>query len=280
MKLDFIKMHGCGNDYIYFDCLENPAPAFDVSQLLHLCDRHKGIGSDGIVFILPSASSHCRMRMYNADGSEAEMCGNAIRCVAKYLFEKGAAPANNMKIETLSGIKLLNVHVKNGIVYSITVNMGAACLTPKDIPVNLPGDKIVSHAVSIDGKEYSITCVSMGNPHCIIFCDDIDSLDLHSIGPAFENNPIFPQRTNTEFIQLLGKNHLKMRVWERGSGETMACGTGACAAAVAAVLNGYCDAGEDITVCLKGGDLVINCSNDAVYMTGDCIKVFEGVAEV
>jgi diaminopimelate epimerase len=259
IKLNFIKMHGCGNDYIYFDCLKGPVIDPHEAGLFWLCDRHKGIGGDGIVLILPSLAAHGRMQMFNADGSEGLMCGNAIRCVAKFLYTQGAAPAV-MSIETASGIKHVEMISEN----SAKVDMGQAVISP-----------VIT--LNIDGTDYEITRVCMGNPHAVVFLNEIEDLDLERIGPLFEHHEIFPDRVNTEFVQVLGRNHLKMRVWERGSGETLACGTGACAAAVAAVQKGLCDKNTDIIVDLLGGTLAINYNDNSVFMTGECIKVFEGM---
>jgi len=279
MELKFTKMQGCGNDYIYINCFENEIknPA---SLAVTLSDRHFGIGGDGIVLILPSKVADAKMRMFNMDGSEGNMCGNAIRCVAKYLYDNKIAEKSQLKIETLSGIKELVLSAENGKVSSVRVAMGKAELSPKSIPVNLPGTAIVNQSIRIDDTAYNITCVSMGNPHAVVFCGEIDSLPLQELGPKFENNPLFPQRINTEFVQVINKNTLKMRVWERGSGETLACGTGASASVVAAVLNGHCKKGEDITVRLLGGELVINYTDEQVHMTGTCEKSFEGVVEI
>ncbi|MDF2685142.1 MAG: carB [Clostridia bacterium] len=275
MKLDFVKMHGCGNDYIYFNCfnqkIDNPE-GLSVS----LSDRHFGIGGDGVVLICPSQTADAKMRMFNLDGSEGKMCGNAIRCVGKYLYDNDIVKKDKMTIETLSGIKQLTLFKHDNEINRVCVDMGKAELNPKLIPVNLSGDKIIDTAIKIDNIDYKISCVSMGNPHCVVFVDDVDNFELEKFGPLFENDPLFPERVNTEFIKVIGKNTLKMRVWERGSGETWACGTGACAAAVAAVENGLCDKNEDITVKLKGGDLVIKYTDDTVYMTGNALKVFEG----
>lgn len=279
MKLDFVKMHGCGNDYIYFDCfkqsIDNPE-----GLSVRLSDRHFGIGGDGVVLICPSDVADAKMRMFNTDGSEGKMCGNAIRCVAKYLYDNGIVPKNQITIETLSGIKTIDVNVRNGKVISATVDMGKAILNPTEIPVKLGGQEVIDRPVEIDGKEYNITCVSMGNPHCIVFMDDLKNLEIEKVGSAFENNPIFPERVNTEFIKVIDNQTLAMRVWERGSGETWACGTGACAAAVAAVENGYCKKNTDIRIKLRGGDLIIKYTNDTVYMTGEACLVFEGTIEV
>jgi len=279
MRLNFTKMHGCGNDYIYFNCIGTQINSPE-SLSVFLSDRHTGVGGDGVVLILPSEIADAKMRMFNRDGSEGSMCGNAIRCVAKYLYDNGIAVKPEMKIETVSGVRELTLTTKNGKVHSVKVDMGKAELRPEKIPVRAEGQSVISRRVLIDGTEYSITCVSMGNPHCVVFVDDTDKLDLLNIGPAFENDGIFPDRVNAEFVEVMGPNHLKMRVWERGSGETEACGTGACASAVAAVLNGHCDKGVDIKVRLNGGELIINYTDDTVFMTGDCLKVFEGCVEV
>ncbi|WP_281691680.1 diaminopimelate epimerase [Neglectibacter timonensis] len=278
-KLCFTKMHGCGNDYIYFNCvgdsIENPE-----KLAVRLSDRHKGIGGDGIVLICPSELADAKMRMFNIDGSEGKMCGNAIRCVAKYLWDREMVRKEEIHIETLSGIKTCWVHAVEGLADTVTVDMGSAVLAPAKIPVNLAGDVIVRRNTEVAGGIYDITCVSMGNPHCIVFGEDPDGLDLESLGPAFEHDPLFPERVNTEFVQVLGPNTLKMRVWERGSGETMACGTGACASAVAAVLCGSCKMGADIVVRLRGGDLVVNYTEDRVLMAGEAREIFEGSVEV
>jgi len=279
LKLKFTKMQGCGNDYIYINCFETDINSPE-SLSVYLSDRHYGVGSDGIVLILPSKKADARMRMFNLDGSEGRMCGNAIRCVGKYLYDNGMVKKKDMTIETLSGIKKLRLYTKNGLVSSVRVDMGRAELKPENIPVNLEGKSIISQKLLIGGKEYAITCVSMGNPHCVVFCKDVDELRLSETGPLFEYNPLFPDRVNTEFVQIVGENHIKIRVWERGSGETLACGTGACAAAVAAVLNGYCRKDEDILVQLAGGELIIRYTGDNVYMTGECKKVFEGEVEI
>jgi carbamoyl-phosphate synthase large subunit len=275
----FLKMHGCGNDYIFFDCFKKEI-AEPESLSKRLSDRHKGIGSDGIVLILPSKTADAKMRMFNADGSEAGMCGNAIRCVGKYLYESGIVKKPHMEIETLSGIKILELAIIDGIVNSVRVDMGQAYLKPEDIPVNLVGESIIGRQVNIGGKKYEITCVSMGNPHAVIFHDDIDHFDLPVVGPLIECAKIFPKRVNLEVAHIVSRNNIRMRVWERGSGETMACGTGACAVAVAAVLMGYCDKDTDIQIQLKGGVLTIKYTDEAVYMTGSCEKVFEGMVAI
>jgi len=279
MKIEFTKMHGCGNDYIYINCFEQEIDNPERLSVI-LSDRHFGIGGDGIVLILKSDVADAKMRMFNSDGSEGKMCGNAIRCVGKYLYDNGMVRKNELKIETLSGIKTLRLNTEDGLVSTVRVDMGKAELNPSKIPVNLPGDKIIDHPLNVGGNIYHITCVSVGNPHAVVFCDDLTSLDLADIGPKFENHEIFPERVNTEFVKIIGNNILQMRVWERGSGETLACGTGACAAAVAATVNGYFPKGEDIHVLLLGGELIVNYSDETVYMTGCCVKVFEGTIEL
>ena len=279
MKLNFTKMHGCGNDYIYFNCFDQDV-ASPQSLSVALSDRHTGIGGDGIVLIMRSDTADAKMRMFNIDGSEGYMCGNAIRCVAKYLYDNRIVRERRMRIETRSGIKEVVLSIKNGAVASAKVNMGAAELRSEKIPVNLTGEKIIARTVKIGKEEYSITCVSMGNPHVALFCKELDHLNLRDIGPEFENSPLFPDRVNTEFVEVVNRTRLKMRVWERGSGETQACGTGACASVVAAVLNGYCSKNADITVELLGGELIINYTEDAIYMTGDCVTVFEGTIDI
>ena len=277
--LRFTKMHGCGNDYVYINCFEETVE--DPAALaVRLSDRHKGIGGDGVILICPSEVADAKMRMFNLDGSEGKMCGNGIRCVSKYVYDRGIAHKEELKIETLSGIKTCRIHAENGKAVAVTVDMGKAILDPKEIPVNLPGDRVVKQNVEMAGGIYEITCVSMGNPHCVIFGGDPDDLDLPEVGPQFEHDPLFPQGVNTEFIQVLDPHTLKMRVWERGSGETMACGTGACASAVAASLCGYCPQGEDVVVHLRGGDLTIRYEEDRVWMTGEAVTVFDGTVEV
>ena len=277
--MKFTKMHGIGNDYIYFNCLDNDIK--DPNGLsIALSDRHFGVGGDGIVMIMRSEIADFRMRMFNADGSEGKMCGNATRCIGKYVYEKGLTDKTEFTLETLGGIKVLKLNVSDGKVISVTVDMGKAILKPADIPVLLDGDCIVSEKTMLAGKEHEITCVSMGNPHCVIFTKDIDNLDLEKIGPDYENDPIFPERVNTEFVEIIDNKTLKMRVWERGSGETWACGTGASAVCVAAVLNGICDYDTDVLVKLRGGDLTINYKKDGtVYMTGPATFVFDGELE-
>jgi carbamoyl-phosphate synthase large subunit len=282
MQLKFTKMQGAGNDYIYcstFDQEINNPEALSV----RLSDRHFGIGGDGIILVCPSNVADAKMRMVNLDGSEGKMCGNGIRCVGKYLFDHNMIDIkekDEITVETLSGIKNLKAFTQDGEVTTLRVDMGKAELNPKNIPVNFDRDKMISERVTIGGKDYDVTCVSMGNPHCVVFVDNVDGFDLEHIGPQFENDPLFPERVNAEFVKVLNDHTIKMRVWERGSGETWACGTGACAVAVAACENGYCKKGEDITVKLKGGDLIINYTDDTVYMTGEATRVFDGVIEI
>ena len=278
LKLRFTKMQGIGNDYIYFSTFDqwinNPE-----ALAVRLSDRHFGVGADGVILVAPSKVADAQMKMYNRDGSEGKMCGNGIRCVGKFLYDHGMVDIkekDEITVETLSGIKKLKAFTNDGEVTTLRVDMGKAILRPEEIPVALEGEKIVDREVKIAGKQYNITCVSMGNPHCVVFRDDIDRIDIEKVGPEFEFDPLFPERVNTEFVTVLDDHTIKMRVWERGSGETWACGTGACAAAVAAVENGFCKKGEDIKVKLIGGDLVINYTDETVYMTGNAEKVFEG----
>lgn len=277
--LNFTKMHGCGNDYIYFNAMQNEIP--NPNELaIKISDRHFGIGGDGIVLITSSTVADAGMRMFNIDGSEGKMCGNAIRCVAKFVYDNKLVSKNTITIETLSGIKTLDLTIENEKVTHVCVDMEAPILVPKDIPVNIEGDTAIKHKLTVEGKDYEITCVSMGNPHAVIFCDDVAGLDLNTIGPKFEKNPLFPEQVNTEFVKVINKTTLEMRVFERGSGETLACGTGACATVVAAVLAGHCDKNQDVTVKLIGGDLTIKYTDETVFMTGPCTKVFDGTIEV
>ena len=280
-KLRFTKMHGISNDYVYISTFDQPEE--DWEQLaIRLSDRRTGVGGDGIILVCPSDVADAKMRIFNADGSEGKMCGNGVRCVGKFVYDKGLVPAGKttVTIKTLSGIKTLELTVKDGKVQSARVDMEAAILTPSDIPVRYDGDRMVNAPLEVDGKVWKVTAVSMGNPHCVTFVDDVDSLDLEKIGPHFETHPAFPERVNTEFVKVIDDRTLQMRVWERGSGETWACGTGACATAVAACLNGYCKKGEDITVRLRGGDLVIRYTDETVIMTGPAATVFEGEIEI
>ena len=281
-KLKFTKMQGIGNDYIYFSTFDqeinNPE-----ALAVRLSEQHFGIGGDGVILVCPSKVADAQMKMYNRDGSEGKMCGNGIRCVGKFLYDHNMMDIkekDEFTIETLSGIKTLKAFTSDGVVTRLRVDMGKAILDPAEIPVALDGDKVVNRTVEIGGRKYNITCVSMGNPHCVVFMDGIDYMDIETIGSEFENNELFPERVNTEFVTVLDERTIKMRVWERGSGETWACGTGACAVAVAACENGFCKKGEDIKVKLKGGDLIINYTDDTVYMTGNAERVFEGEIEI
>lgn len=273
--MKFTKMHGIGNDYVYVDCTReeilNPAM---ISRFVS--DRHKGIGSDGLILIKKSETADFKMEMYNADGSQGRMCGNGIRCVAKYVYDNGLTHKTRITVETLSGIKTLMLTVENGLVSRVRVNMGEPLLRPEEIPVKGEGDRLVNAPIEVGGQTYFITCVSMGNPHAVLFTEDVEHLKIEEQGPLFECHQRFPERVNTEFARVLDRGHIKMRVWERGSGETMACGTGACAVAVAAVLNGYTD--RQVTVHLLGGDLEIlwNEADNCVYMTGPATTVFTG----
>ena len=275
--MKFTKMHGIGNDYIYVngfeEKIENPAE-FAITW----SDRHKGIGSDGLVLILPSAYCDFRMQMLNSDGSEAEMCGNAARCIGKYVYEKGLTNKTNLTLETLSGTKRLELFLgKDNLVDRVTVDMGEPVLEADQIPVIFDTENVLNEMVHFSASvQYRITCVSMGNPHAVIFTKNIHKINLPKIGSLIENATIFPRRTNVEFIEILASDRLNMRVWERGSGETLACGTGACAAVVAGILNGFCD--RKTTVQLLGGELVIewNAFDNHVYLSGSATTVFEG----
>ena len=276
--MKFTKMHGIGNDYVYINGFEeNIVPEEMIEEIVAMSDRHKGIGGDGVIFIMSSDVADAKMRMFNADGSEGKMCGNGIRCVGKYIYEHDISHNNPLKIETASGIKILNLEVAQGKVESVTVDMGSPILDPKLIPVDLDVEQVINYPLVVNGQEYMITCVSMGNPHCVIFTEGIDYLDLESIGPLFENNPIFPERTNTEFIEIIDDKTMKMRVWERGSGETLACGTGASASVVAAIYNNIFTRNQEIKVILKGGELYITLTSDNhVFMRGSATEVFTG----
>lgn len=278
-KLRFTKLQSCGNDYLYFNCFDQQVESPE-SLSVTLSNRHYGIGADGVILILPSKTADACMRLFNLDGSEGKMGGNGLRCVAKYLYETGMVKKTVMEIETLSGIKKARLYVQNGRVQSVAVSMGKAELSPAKIPVKLPGDRVVNRLVEIGGGAHAITCVSMGNPHCVVFCDNLDSLDIEQVGRQFEHADIFPERVNTEFVQVIDRATIKMRVWERGSGETFACGTGACAAAVAAILCGYCKPDVDVLVKLKGGSLSVRYQDGDVTMTGDAVKVYDGEVEI
>ena len=278
-KFKFTKMHGAGNDYIYVNCFEEKVEDINATAK-KVSDRHFGIGSDGLVLICPSDKADFRMDMYNSDGSQAEMCGNATRCVGKYVYDRGLTDKTRVTLETLAGIKILDLNVKDGRVESVTVNMGSPELVPKNIPIDSDKERFISEDVEVLGKTYKVTGVSMGNPHAVTFIDDTDSLEIEKIGPHFENHKLFPKRINTEFAQIVDRRTIKMRVWERGAGETLACGTGACATLVAAYLNGLTDNEADLV--LLGGTLHIKYdeNENAVYMTGPAAFVFDGEIEV
>ena len=274
--MKFTKMHGIGNDYIYFNCLEKEIENPEELSI-KLSDRHFGVGGDGIVLILPSDKADFRMRMFNADGSEGKMCGNATRCIGKYVYDKGITDKKEITLETLSGIKTLKLSVnEKNKVESVEVNMGEAILKASEIPVKSDKEKVINERIKIADSEYNITCVSMGNPHDVVYIDDVQGLDIEKIGPKFENHERFPQRINTEFARVIDRKTVEMRVWERGSGETLACGTGACAVAVAIILNGYTE--REVEIRLLGGNLQIewNEEDNHVYMTGPAVTVFDG----
>ena len=266
--MKFTKMHGCGNDYIYVNCFTEKIEEPSVIAK-KVSDRHFGIGSDGLILICPSETADFKMRMFNADGSEGKMCGNGIRCVAKYVYDNGMTDKEVITVETLSGIKTLQLAVSEGRVQAVTVDMGSPVLTPSQIPVKCEGDRMINQPVSVGGKEYYITCVSMGNPHAVVFTEEEGTaLNLEKIGPLFENHEIFPDRVNTEFIHVIDETTIDMRVWERGSGETLACGTGACASVVACVLNHKTE--DEVLVHLLGGDLEVRYDREknTVLLTG------------
>ena len=273
--MKFTKMHGCGNDYVYVNLfeeqIENPAKVS-----IAVSDRHFGIGSDGLITIGASEIADFRMRIYNADGSEAEMCGNGIRCVAKYVYDHKLTDKTEITVETGAGVKTLQLTVEGDKVTLVRVDMGEPILTPDEIPVVADGDRVVDEPIVVDDKEWRMTCVSMGNPHAVVFVDDVAHFELEKYGPLFENHVRFPKRTNTEFVQIISRNEAIMRVWERGSAETWACGTGTCATVMACILNGLTD--NDVLVHLRGGDLriVYDEKSNHVFMTGPATEVFEG----
>ena len=273
--MKFTKMHGCGNDYVYVNCFEetvkNPEEAAKI-----VSDRHYGIGSDGLILICPSDKADFRMAMYNLDGSEGKMCGNGVRCIAKYVYDHHLTDKTRISLETLGGIKYLDLNIKNGKVETVVVDMGEPVLTPEDIPVAVSGDRAVNIPLEVDGKVWYMTCISMGNPHAVVFVDNTKDLDLEKIGPKFEKHPIFPEQVNTEFVHVIDRHTVDMRVWERGSGETLACGTGACATAMACILNHMTD--DEVLIHLLGGDLLIryNRETNHIFMTGPAAEVFSG----
>lgn len=273
--MKFTKMQGIGNDYVYVNCLEEKVDHPEELAKL-VSDRHFGIGSDGLILIKPSEVADFEMAMYNADGSRGEMCGNGIRCVAKYVYDRGLTDKTHISIETLAGIKYLELTVEKGQVSQVRVDMGEPELLAEKIPVISQQEKVIDVPITAGEKEYRMTCVSMGNPHCVVFMEDVEHLEIEKIGPLFENHELFPKRINTEFVKVIDRKTLQMRVWERGSGETLACGTGACATAVAAMLNGFCE--EEVQIHLLCGDLTIewNKESNHVFMTGPAEIVFDG----
>ena len=277
--MKFTKMHGIGNDYVYVNCFKeeviNPEAVAKI-----VSDRHFGIGSDGLILIKPSQKADFEMDMYNADGSQGAMCGNGIRCVAKYVYDYGLTDKTQITVDTKSGVKYLDLTVEDGKAVLIKVNMGTPQLASAEIPILSEKEQVINEPIEVDGKEYRVTGVSMGNPHAVVYLDDVKGLDIEKIGPKFEQHPCFPDRVNTEFVRVIDEQMVEMRVWERGSGETLACGTGACAAAVASILNGYTK--DEVTVRLLGGDLYIQWDreNNLVYMTGPAAVVFDGEIEL
>ncbi|MEE7582760.1 MAG: diaminopimelate epimerase [Oscillospiraceae bacterium] len=281
--MKFTKMHGAGNDYIYINCFEETVENPEELSI-KLSDRHFGIGGDGLILIMPSKVADFRMRMFNNDGSEGKMCGNGTRCIGKYVYDYHLTDKKEITLETLSGIKTLKLFTdENDKVTSVTVDMDKAILKSSEVPVKSNLDTFINQPVDVNGTTYNMTCVSMGNPHAVIFMpkNTIDNLDLEHIGKYFENHEIFPDKVNTEFVEVWDSTTLKMRVWERGTGETLACGTGTCATVVASVLNGYCEYNQDVLVHLRGGDLKVKYQKDGeVFMTGNAIKVFDGEIDI
>lgn len=281
--MKFTKMHGCGNDYVYINGFTEHIPAEEKPALVRrISDRHFGIGSDGAIFINPSEDADFEMEMYNGDGSRAEMCGNGIRCVGKYVYDKGLTDKTRFSVISGGQIKYLDLTIENGKAKYIRVNMGSPILEAEAIPVNWDKDKVINETLKVEklNKDYKITCVSMGNPHAVVFLDEVKDLPLEQMGPYFENHSAFPKRINTEFVKVIDSKHVEMRVWERGSGETLACGTGCCATAVACVLNGLTE--EAITVKVLGGELQIawDREENTVWMTGPAETVFEGEIDI
>lgn len=277
--MKFTKMQGLGNDYVYVNCFkENVNDTSAAAKFVS--NRHFGVGSDGLVLIMPSDKADFRMRMFNPDGSEAEMCGNAIRCVGKYVYDNNLTDKTTVEIETLAGVKVLDMTLKNGEVSLIKVDMGQPELKPYKIPVKSSKELFVSEPLILDGKTWEVTCVSMGNPHAVTFVANVDEFPIEQIGPKMENHSFFPERINAEFVQIIDKKNLKMRVWERGAGETLACGTGACAVLVASVLNDI--SARKATIKLLGGNLIVewNQTNNHVFMTGPAVKVFDGEIKI
>lgn len=277
MKIEFTKLHGCANDYLFVDCTRAPLERADeISRIVS--DRHTGLGSDGVICIYPSDAADFRMEMYNADGSRGAMCGNGIRGVGKYVADRGMAATDEVRIDTDAGVKILTLAKRGGVVVSARVDMGRAIVEGREIPVDADGE-VFDRPLEVDGKTWTVSCVSMGNPHCVTFDTDPDGLDLARIGPGFERHTFFPNSVNTEFVRVDSPEHLTMRVWERGSGETLACGTGACAVVVAAARTGR--AARNATVALRGGDLEIEYADDeTVFMTGPSVEVYTAEVEI
>jgi diaminopimelate epimerase len=278
-RMKFTKMQGCGNDYVYVDCTKETIPNIPETAI-KMSDRHFGVGSDGLILIKPSEIADFMMDMYNNDGSRGKMCGNGIRCVAKYVYDNGLTDKRHLKVDTLSGIKELELIVEDGKVASVTVDMGSPITKPSLIPVRSDKEVICKEPITVGEEIYEITCVSMGNPHAVVFVDDPGKVPIEKLGPLFEFHNLFPDRVNTEFIHVIDRSHIEMRVWERGSGETLACGTGACASVMACIMNGYTD--HEVTVTLLGGELKIRYDEEknTVYMTGPAVKVFDGEIDI
>ncbi len=283
MKIEFTKMQGCGNDYVYIDGGRFSIPMEQKPEIVRwLSNRNFGIGSDGVIFINPvvDGSADFEMEMWNADGTRSEMCGNGMRCVGKYVYDKGLTDKERVAVVSAGQVKYLDYTIEDGKVVRVKVNMGQPILKAAEVPVVSENEQVMDEEIIVEDKAYHMTCVSMGNPHAVVFMDHVADLDIEAVGPYFENHPRFPRRTNTEFVRVIDRHTVEMRVWERGTGETLACGTGACATAVASILNGYTD--NQVTVKLLGGDLLIEWDREAnlVYMTGPAVIVFEGVIEV
>ena len=274
-KIPFAKMQSCGNDYIFVENFDGKITCPE-SLCVQLCTPHYGIGGDGIVLMEKSSVADVKMRSFNRDGTEGRMAGNNIRCVAKYLYDEGCIRSEYLSVETAGGVHHLKVYLRDGKVNSVSVDMGKAVFQADQVPVIADTAEVVAQPAVIGGEKYEITCVSVGNPHCVVFCDAIDGLPLATLGPQFEYAPMFPQRVNTEFVRVINRTTLRLRVWERGNGETLACGTGACAAVAAAIRNGYCDPDKDVIVKLPGGDLTVRCTDDKILLTGNVALVFKG----
>lgn len=275
--MKFTKMQGCGNDYVYVNGFTEQIEQDKKPEIVRkLSDRHFGIGGDGVIFINPSEIADFEMEMYNADGSRSQMCGNGIRCVAKYVYDYGLTNKTSLTIESYGAIKYIDLTLENDKVSMVRVNMGAPILESKLVPVVSENEKVIDEEIEVEGQVYRMTCVSMGNPHAVVYMDDVANLDIEKVGPFFENHVRFPERTNTEFVKVIDRNTVEMRVWERGTGETLACGTGCCAIAVSCVLNGLTD--NKVTVRVLGGEIICewNQEENVVYMTGPAVTVFDG----